>query len=329
MKFRSIVDVKIAPDGQHVAYVVSTPSLTKGEHEGALYIVSAAGGAPSRLGESIRIFNPTAPAPRLRWSPDGSMLSLLAFAGERPQVFAIPLSGAAPHARTDAPEGVSGFEWSPDGKGIGYLTRDPMSAEETQQRKDKSFVIHADAPDRPTRVVWKQLDGATRVLTPPSHYVDSFSWSPDGREIAYSAASKSGFTAQYLTRIYAISLDGETPRAIVDRPGMNTRPQYSPDGRWIAFVSTNGKSDIMSTRGLAIVPARGGESRMLLNDDAWIYEFAWARDSRSIYFEPNDGAFASHEHMFEQPIVRAWLESGRSERVIPGETVDYSLSLSG
>ena len=114
MKFRSIVDVKIAPDGQRVAYVVSTPSLTKDEHEGALYIVSATGGTPTRLGESIRIFNPTAPAPRLRWSPDGSMLALLAFAGERPQVFAIPLSGAPPRALTDAPEGVSGFDWSPD-----------------------------------------------------------------------------------------------------------------------------------------------------------------------------------------------------------------------
>ena len=67
---------------------------------------------------------------------------------------------------------------------------------------------------------------------------------------------------------------------------------------------------------------------MLLNDDAWINEFAWARDSKSIYFEPNDGTFASHEHMFEQPIVRVWLDGGRSERVVPGETVDYSLSFS-
>ena len=49
MKFRSIVDVKIAPDGERVAYVVSTPNLPKDEHEGALYVVSARGGRPKRL----------------------------------------------------------------------------------------------------------------------------------------------------------------------------------------------------------------------------------------------------------------------------------------
>src|SRR3989442_2978849 len=248
MKFRSIVDVKIAPDGERVAYVVSTPNLPKDEHEGALYVVSAGVGAPTRLSESIRIFNTPAPAPRLRWSPDGSTLALLAFAGDKPQVFAIPLSGSAPRALTDAPEGVSGFEWSPDGKSIAYLSRDPMSAEEARQRQDKWFVIHADALDRPTRVMVKLLDGSARALTPTSHYVDSLSWSPDGREIAYSAASKSGFTAQYLTRIYAVAVSNNEPRAIVDRPGMNTRPHFSPDGRWIALVSTNGKTDIMSSR---------------------------------------------------------------------------------
>src|SRR5207302_3355847 len=67
---------------------------------------------------------------------------------------------------------------------------------------------------------------------------------------------------------------------------------------------------------------------MLQSDGTWISEFIWARDSKSIYFGANEGTFASGAHMFEQPVVRLWIDDGRSERVIPGATVDYSMSLS-
>lgn len=68
MKLRSIVDVQIAPDGQRVAYVVSTPNISKNEHEAALFVVGASGGTPERLGETVRIFNvPTPRSRRGRW----------------------------------------------------------------------------------------------------------------------------------------------------------------------------------------------------------------------------------------------------------------------
>ena len=41
-------------------------------------------------------------------------------------------------------------------------------------------------------------------MTPATQYVDSLAWSPNGREIAYSAADKSGFMAAYSTKIYGI-----------------------------------------------------------------------------------------------------------------------------
>src|SRR5215211_2133480 len=126
MKLRSIVDVQIAPDGQRVAYVVSTPNLPKNEHEAALFVVPATGGSPVRLGDTVRIFNIPTPRPQLRWSPDGSMLSVIAIEEGRPEVVGIPLSGAAPEQLTKAPEGAFTYEWSPDGKSLAFLTRDPM-----------------------------------------------------------------------------------------------------------------------------------------------------------------------------------------------------------
>jgi dipeptidyl aminopeptidase/acylaminoacyl peptidase len=93
MKLRSIVDVKISPDGQQVAYVVSTPNLETNQHEAELYVIDNVGRASARLvglKPDLHIFNTPTPRPNLRWSPDGTTSSLLAFAGDRPQVFAIP-----------------------------------------------------------------------------------------------------------------------------------------------------------------------------------------------------------------------------------------------
>ncbi len=145
MKMRAIVDVRISPNGDRVAYVLSTPSLAKNEHEAALFVVASRGGTPARLGDVVHIFNTPVPRPQLRWSPDSSTVSLVGLAGDRPQVFAIPLSGAAPRALTAAPEGVFAHEWSPDGKALAYLTRDGMTPDEARRRQDKSFVIRADA----------------------------------------------------------------------------------------------------------------------------------------------------------------------------------------
>ncbi len=101
------------------------------------------------------------------------------------------------------------------------------------------------------------------------------SWSPDGTTIASAASPMGGFNAQFHTRIYAVHAAGGEPRAVVDRPGMNTSPQYSPDGRWIGFISTDGVAEMVSTWGLHVAPAAGGAGIRNLSKETgnWVGDF--------------------------------------------------------
>src|SRR4030095_1762327 len=111
-----------------------------------------------------------------------------------------------------------------------------------------------------------------------------------------------------------VPAEGGTPRTIVDRSGTNSGPRFSPDGRTIAFISTNGKVDIMAARSLAVAPAHGGTApRVFSMDDAWVNEYVWAADSASIYVQANDGTFGRREHMFEQALVRVAVADRRAD----------------
>lgn len=325
MALATINDVELAPAGTLVAYTVSTPSLDANAHETSLFVTATTGGAAVRLAADVRLFVPALPAPRLRWLPDGSAVTFLAAADGRPQVHMVPASGGPVRRITRAAEGVSAYEWSPDGASLAFLTREAAPPPPVANRV-------GSLP--PATRLWLQARDApesARPLTPVDRFVDSFGWAPDGRELAVASSPASGFMAPYATRIDAVGLDGRAPRAIVDRPGMNLQPQYAPDGRSIAFVTTGGRRELLAPRGLAIVPARGGDASQIRSfpmNGAWISEVVWAADSRSIFLTMNEGTFATGARMFEMPVVRLTLDSGRAERLSEKATVDYNLSLS-
>src|SRR3990172_6149221 len=63
MAVRTVVAVRIPPDGERVAYVLSEPSLEKNEHLATLYIVPSAAGEARRLTHTTRLFNRPLPRP--------------------------------------------------------------------------------------------------------------------------------------------------------------------------------------------------------------------------------------------------------------------------
>ena len=72
-----------------------------------------------------------------------------------------------------------------------------------------------------------------------------FDWSPDGRHLVYRTPYHRD--EQRVTRggnLYVVSVNGGRARKLVHREGVaETHPTWSPDGRWIAFISRLGEGD--------------------------------------------------------------------------------------
>src|SRR5580704_15538886 len=287
MRLSTVCDVRISPDGKQVAYVVSTPSLDTAAHEAVLFRVPATGGAPMRLTYGTRIFNKPLPSPWLRWSPDGSLLSFVGFVGAVPQVMAMAPTGGEPRAITAIDGGVTRYEWSPDGQQIAFVASDPMPPDDAQRMKNKTYVEHVDQGARPPRLWLQSIAGGTaRPLTPVDQTVLDFHWAPDGRSLAYGASDQLGFQAPCSSSVYTVSVDGGQPRSIVHRPGTNRMPQYSPDARSIAFISTGGRPGMIDAIDLYVVAADGSGAPphgLTTARELWINSFAWAPDGRAIY----------------------------------------------
>ncbi len=135
----------IAPDGAFTVFAASHPDLEANRDVGQLWRVDLPEGAPRRLTRGIADTEP-----RLR--PDGALVAFLrGDAQGRAQIFVVRAEGGEPVQATDAPLGVSGFAWSPDGHRIAFSARVP---ERGRYGSVEGLDAAAEAPRRITGIRW-------------------------------------------------------------------------------------------------------------------------------------------------------------------------------
>lgn len=317
---------RISPDGRWVAYTVTTTDPEEEERTTRLWMVAAEGGEPlpmTREGESVG--DP-------RWSPDGRWLSFTASRGDsaKSQVWVLDRRGGEARALTDVKQGVSGYEWSPDGSRLLLAIRDeeakdstwtsertrPWVVDRLQIKRDR--VGYLSDTRRTHLYTFDVTSRELRQLTDGRWDEAQASWSPDGRWVVFSSNRTDDPDANSDTNLWRVPADpGQPvtePTRLTGYPGADTRPLVSPDGRWIAYVTGthDPRYDAFGTRHLAVIPADGGERRVLTAAlDRNVSPVAWDRDGLGIVVSVQDEG--------EGHVARVDLETGAVSRLIGGE----------
>ncbi len=123
----------------------------------------------------------------------------------------------------------------------------------------------------------KRLLRATDLLK--LHNVNDPQISPDGQWIAYSVSAIDSAKDKGDTDIWMTSWDGATTIRVTSSPDGESSPRWSPDGKFLAFVS--GRQEGKGGQ-IWLLDRRGGEAQRLTNLKGGISGFEWSPDAKRL-----------------------------------------------
>ena len=304
---RRVSGPAVSPDGTQFVYGVRVYDIEENRGSTDLFLLSTNGGAPQRLTDTPGSeFN-------YAWRPDGLKIAFLSAASGSVQLWEMDPSGANQRQVSEIEGGIGNFAYSPTGTHISF-TRN-VKLDPTVQD------IYPDLPKADARIMdelmyrhwdsWHDhayshlftaeysngemgipvdLMAGERYDTPlnPFGGGEQIAWSSDGRSIAYTSKKLVGTAYAVSTNsdIYVYDLANRTTENITEGlMGYDIEPAYSPDGRYIAWLSMERDGYEADRNRLFISDLRSGIfSELTLGFDQDAHGPVWSPNSRTIYF---------------------------------------------
>lgn len=299
--------VAAAVAGHSEASHPRTPSLGSLQAGGTLLVHRGDGGHRSLFsvradGSDVRFL---ASGVQGAWSHDGSALAVV-----RPQegvmkIFIGTRSGGQWRFRPLLPGSRRhelGPAWSSDGERLAF-SRSRASVPASQRVVDLSASPLDIWLAAPSGRSLRGLAGGTR----PALRSFSPSWSPDGRQIAFTTEPQRPFTGVHRgEQIHVMRSDGSQRRTLTP-PGASefvTRQAWSPDGDQLVFMRRHA--------GIWVMQPDGSERRRLSGSGADLYPF-WS---------PHGGLIAFTRHAEGAPHVHVMNADGTNRRSVTSGVVE-------
>lgn len=317
--FQSPGSPAFSPDGQSIAYTVSTDHYDKNETLTRIWIQPAGGATPVPMTSAMHSSRQPV------FSLDGKTLYFLSARDEQPsQLWTLDLeTGGEAVAVTDLERGVNQINFSSDQNKLLLVLKDEDAAEPLVEGSTPWVVdrltFKADytgyLDHRRNHIYVYDIESAELTQLTSGDYDHSQpAWSPDDQQVAF--VSNRGIDGTYNTDIWLVDANGGAPAVqLTSNTGADASPVWHPEGEWL--VTRSAKPDVPPNYAVGQISRVNVKTR----EQQWLSEaldrnvnrLVFADDGRHLYFLVEDSG--------EQHVARMKWADGAIERPVRGPLI--------